>query len=175
MSDGKASQLPPFIRQGQRVEEIARAIVAKVQVPWTELRYKISSLAPYSEHLIYITLPSGEEDREFAPRGFTKVTDELRTVMYRPGKGTWFSAAFTISAAGSVDAAFNFDEEPEWSRPTEPVFYVQDLERYPRYESAIPPWLAHQLELGRLEDAEYDKVEGPRKRWTPVTEIGETL
>lgn len=162
-------QVPPFIRQGQLVEDIARAIVGKVEGSWTELRYEISSLAPYSQDLTYITLPSGEVLQKFPPRGIIELADELREVMYRPGKGTWFSAVFTITAAGAVDAQFNFDDEPEWSRPTEPVFYVQDLERFPRDESAIPEWLAKQLVLGRIQDAEFDKTESPRKKITPVS------
>ena len=169
MSSSGSVAVPPLMRQGQLVEEIARAVVGKVQVQWMKLRYEISSLAPYSEHLIYITVPAGEVEREFPPRGISDLTDELREVMYRPGKGTWFSAVFTITAAGAVDAQFNFDDEPEWSRPTEPVFYVQDLERFPRDESAIPEWLAKQLVLGRIQDAEFDKIEGPRKKLTPVS------
>ncbi|MGL4339788.1 MAG: hypothetical protein ACRCSP_05130, partial [Rhodoglobus sp.] len=56
-----------------------------------------------------------------------------------------------------------------WDLPQEPVLYVEDLERFPRDEAHIPPWLAEKLRLGHLQDIEWEKTHEPRRRWTPIT------
>lgn len=42
-------------------------------------------------------------------------------------------------------ADFNYDDEPTWETSIDPVLYVQDLDKYPRDESAIPGWLRQRL------------------------------
>jgi hypothetical protein len=91
------------------------------------------------------------------------VAEDLRRVMYRPGAGTWFGAELTVTRHGSMDADFNYDDEPQWSRPVEPAWYAQDLEKFPRDESA--PAVA-------------SRPAGPgsrrQLRTTPVAEQGDT-
>jgi hypothetical protein len=94
---------------------------------------------------------------------------ELREVMYRPGTGTWFTFTLTISETGAVDAQFNYDDELEWDIPQEPVLFVEDLERFPRDAAHIPAWLDQKLQLGRIQDTEWEKTNEPRRRWTPIT------
>ena len=89
--------------------------------------------------------------------------------MYRPGTGTWFTFTLTITQEGAVDAQFNYEVEPEWSPPVEPVLYVEDMERFPRDAAHIPAWLEEKLHLGRIQDAEWEKTHEPRRRWTPIT------
>lgn len=146
MSDSMS--VPPMIRQGQLVEEIARSVAANVTDPWNQLVYRISSLARYQEDLIYVTKVGAEGDREFPPRDIYLLINELRAVMYRPGLGTWFSAEWKITPGGTVDVSFNFDEEPEFEDAV-PAFYTQDLEKFPRDEVFIPEWLQTQLDLDR--------------------------
>ena len=74
--------------------------------------------------------------------------------MFRPGTGTWFTFMFTISDTGAVDARFNYDDEPEWSRPQEPVLYVEDMERFPRDAAHTPAWLQEKLHLRRIQDTD---------------------
>lgn len=169
MSNGDIT-VSPMIRQGEIVSEIARDTVGKVGGSWVILTLIIKALAPYRQEATHITRPSGEIEQKLPPREISPLVRELREVMYRPGTGTWFTLTLTISDAGAVDAQFNCDDEPEWSRPTEPVFYLQDMERFPRDEAHTPAWLVKQLELGRVQDSEYDAKDGPRTRLTPITE-----
>lgn len=146
--------VPSAIRQREVIELLAKDVVARVDVAWDELTLNVRNLAPYGQFETMVTLPSGEVVQKFAPRSTSKWADELRELMYRPGSGTWYSARLTISSKGSVDMTFNYDDEPDWSRPVEPVFYVQDLERYPRTDDAIPAWLKKQLALAREKDGD---------------------
>ena len=74
-----------------------------------------------------------------------RVARELRAAMYRPGVGTWFSAKVTVTAEGSMDADFNYDDEPVWDEGIPDHWFVTDLERFPRDESAQPAWLKNKL------------------------------
>lgn len=138
-------EVPPFIRQQQVIEQIARAVVAASPQPWSKASYRVKSVAPYQQHGIYLTRPDGSEELEFPPDELVDLDDELRAVMYRPGAGTWFSAEIVISAEGAVDANFNYDDEPAWTRPVEAIWYAQDLDKYPRDEPARPAWLRQRL------------------------------
>jgi hypothetical protein len=71
--------------------------------------------------------------------------------MYRPNSGTWFSMRMAVSAAGSVDASFNYDEFPPRSLDLGPGVYANDLLKYPRDTSHIPLWLSEKVE-------EYNKM-----------------
>ena len=61
--------------------------------------------------------------------------------MYRPDIGTWLSVRISISADGSVDVDYNYDEPPEWAFGVEPGLYGEELERYPRPMENIPNWM----------------------------------
>lgn len=70
----------------------------------------------------------------------------LRSAMYRPDSGTWFSMRMSVSAAGSVDVSFNYDEQPPTSFDFAPDAFAADLVKFPRDEAHIPKWLREQLE-----------------------------
>ena len=72
----------------------------------------------------------------------------MRDVMYRPGVGTWFSAVLRVDRSGSVDGEFNYDEEPEWAAPVDPIAYLTDFEKYPRDIENQPEWLRIKLTEG---------------------------
>ncbi|MGL4338831.1 MAG: hypothetical protein ACRCSP_00190 [Rhodoglobus sp.] len=167
---GDSGGIPPMIRQGQLISEVARAVVGAVDQPWTKLMYRTMRVAPYGQEGTYITKPDGEIELDFPSRGVPRLVRELREVMYRPGTGTWFTFTLTVTPQGGVDAQFNYDDEPEWDLPQEPVLYVEDLERFPRDGEHIPAWLQEKLRLGRIQDSEWEKTHEPRRRWTPITE-----
>ncbi len=73
----------------------------------------------------------------------------LRKVMYRPGAGTWYGAIFDANPGGSLTSSFNYDEEPEWDAPVDPIAYVTDQQKFPRDEANQPDWLKQRLAEGR--------------------------
>ena len=135
----------PITRQGELIVEIAQSVVRSVDGRWTSISYVVKSLSAYQQHLTYITREDATVEREFPPDDVVDLDDDLRNVMYRPGAGTWFTATITIHGDGSLDADFNYDDEPDWTRPVEPVWYRQDLEKFPRSDAAIPDWLRARL------------------------------
>lgn len=169
MSDNDL-RMPLLVRQQELISQIAAGIASDTQGPWSTIAYGAKVLFPYSQDLVRVTTPDGQVVAEYPPDETSRLVRELRELMYRHHLGTWFTFTLTISRQGGADAAFDYDNEPAWSHRAEPVFYVQDLERFPRDDAHIPEWLAHELALGRDQDAEYDKSKGPRKRITPIIE-----
>lgn len=148
--------VPPIVRQGQLVQEIARdtALEASRGGDWDSLLLTVRSLAPYDETQLGITRPSGEDRSLLPPRDTSKLIDELRDVMYRPNAGTWFSMELTVTrqdGRGKVDVSFNYDEMPAWSDFPASIMFVQDLRRYPRDDEHTPGWLREQVERAQVE------------------------
>ncbi len=142
--------VPPMVRQGQLIEEIAGQLPDRVQGVWSQLWFKHRNLSKLSGGRIEFLRPDGTNGYSLPPRPVLPLLDELREVMYRPGSGTWFSAAWTLTKddAGqvSVDVSFNFDEEPDWDPPIRAFNYAVDQEDFPRDEEHMPDWLRERIE-----------------------------
>ncbi len=70
---------------------------------------------------------------------------KLREAMYQPGKGTWYTARFTIDAAGNCDVRYDYDSMPANPTFNETVADIHDLlvedhERFPRDQEHLPEW-----------------------------------
>ncbi|TBN55545.1 hypothetical protein EYE40_15210 [Glaciihabitans arcticus] len=147
MPDGpNDTSVPPMIRQGQLVEQIAGEILASVEQPFSVLSYNATYFVGYGESEIQLTHPDGSEERLFPPRTVSRWARELRGVMYTTTAGTWFSMTLAIAKSGAASARFNFTEQPPVDGNIDPLVYVDDLEKYPRPDSAIPSWLRAHLD-----------------------------
>ena len=96
-----------------------------------------------------VKFSDGTTGGAFIPHEASDLLEELREVMYSRGVGTWFSATFCVTREGSGEtsakASFNYDEEPKWNFPVDPVQYAVDLEDFPRDEENTPDWLRERL------------------------------
>jgi hypothetical protein len=110
---------------------------------------RVSSLAPTALYAFYAELADGTRASIRMSRQLDRqLFQRLRKVMYRPGLGTWFSAVLRIDRSGSVDGQFNYDDEPEWDAPVDPIAYVTDFEKYPRDAENQPEWLRRMVAEG---------------------------
>ncbi|RZU64136.1 hypothetical protein EV379_0430 [Microterricola gilva] len=101
--------------------------------------------------------PSGRANSVRGSVELWQAIDTLRAAHYKPQLGTWFSAHITVGADGSATAECNYDAEPEWEVPIDPIAYVTDLEAFPRDEAHQPEWLKQKLVEGRARLAARDK------------------
>ncbi|CAM3549672.1 TNT domain-containing protein [Occultella aeris] len=78
----------------------------------------------------------------------------LRAHMSAARKGTWLSAAASMTPPGSLDVSYNYDRRPYWNSttgsmldaPEEPPVptdekWLADLRRHPRERDLVPAWL----------------------------------
>lgn len=134
-----------MIRQQQLLRQIARVVVESGPDAWETLEYRVRALAGYMEDGLYVSDSTGQVRRTFPPDDIIDHVDALRTVMYRPGAGTWFSATVRVNSTGNVSADFDYDNEPAWETTPVAEAYAQDVRKFPRDESAMPAWLRARL------------------------------
>ncbi|WP_157773373.1 agglutinin cell wall attachment protein [Brachybacterium vulturis] len=149
MSEAENASVPAMIRQGQLADEIAAQIPQDVEGEWEKLIYTHRAVSMYAREMLYVHRPDGSVDTALAPLAMGKLVKELRSVMYRPGVGAWFTAEWTLvreaSGGVSVDVEFNYDDEPSWGRPISPSSYAIELEDFPRDEENTPNWLEQKV------------------------------
>lgn len=138
-------------RKRELISEIAALAAEAVPGEWTSLVYAPRVLTMYAEIELLAHRPGGTIERVRGPDALDSI-EELREVMYRPGAGTWFSAWWAVTnddGHWSTEVEFNYDEEPQWSRPVDPGLYGLDLEDFPRRDDLIPDWLTAKLTEAR--------------------------
>lgn len=153
---------PTILRQQELTGSLAQWLMDTVntQPGWDQLRLDLKPVGPrwflrVTEHRS--GLQAGNAG-ELDPRASAfNDAQELRQASYSYPGGTWFDASVIVSASGwpqprySLDARFNFDDEPQpWSE-TEPELtdelLTADLERFPRSAEATPGWIAARIGL----------------------------
>lgn len=128
-------------------QHIGQALVAAAPLGWVELRRVQVQVGKTGQAFHRAVLTNGEEDgRWSAPMAVGKALRELRSLMYRPGKGAWYTAVCTVTSSGEVSFDVD-DDEPQWDIDVVPETYAEDLEMFPRDEEHRPAWLQEKLRL----------------------------
>ncbi|WP_396599625.1 hypothetical protein [Frigoribacterium sp. R86507] len=70
-----------------------------------------------------------------------EAAEVLRDAMHRRDAGTWFTAVFTVTAAGKMSASYDYDHEPELGHFAAEA-YRADFDEFPRTPENTPHWLA---------------------------------
>ena len=130
--------VPPVVRQEQLIDEIALHLADEVEGDWSTLVFNHRNLSMFFTGRIDVHRPDGSFAYARPPETILALTDELRRVMYEPGRGAWFSARWTIASGEGV-----------WRWPAHPGLYALDLETFPRDEDRIPAWLRQKVNGAR--------------------------
>ncbi|GGR50811.1 hypothetical protein J2S40_000425 [Nocardioides luteus] len=145
--------VPPVVRQEQLIDEIALHLADEVDGEWSTLIFNHRNLSMFFTGRIDVHRPDGSLGLVRPPDSVLTLTDELRQVMYEPGRGAWFSARWTIASGeesrNTTSIAFNYDDEPVWRWPAHPGLYALDLEAYPRDDASVPDWLREKVNGAR--------------------------
>ena len=106
-------------------------------------------LAAVARYQLYLERSDGTRE-SIMGRGFDDgAIRDIRAAMYQPGAGTWFSGEIRIDRTGAVDATFDYDSEPVWDAPVDPIAYAYDADKFPRDLEHQPAWLREQVAEGR--------------------------
>ena len=145
--------VPPVVRQEQLIDEIVLHLADEVEGDWSTLIFHHRNLSMFFTGRIDVHRPDGSFAHAKPPDSILALTDELRRVMYEPGKGAWFSARWAIACEGgetpTTNVVFNYDDEPVWRWPAHPGLYAIDLETFPRDEERVPAWLRQKVNGAR--------------------------
>jgi hypothetical protein len=136
------------------VLDYVRGMLVEMMKPGdTELRHVVEwRLGDLHQGMTRAYHPQGEFEsaegrfnRAIPPRNLYGAIGSLRSAMYRPGVGTWFSAEFRVSAEGALTTSFAADTEPAWGSGVTPAAIIADLAEFPRDEEHTPSWLRDRL------------------------------
>jgi hypothetical protein len=141
MSETATPDVPSAVRQQELAQELGSHLVPSAPDEWSTLSYETFGVVGLQEATLQVTYADGHTQWFRPPPAAAPLAHELRQVMYREGKGTWFSARFMVTRPQSLDVAFNYDDEPPWDAPIDPAHYARELEKFPRNDDATPGWL----------------------------------
>jgi hypothetical protein len=121
---------------------IARVLAANAPEGWAKASIRYRALSTVGEPETVYEMADGSRQAK-AVRGadLRKAFMALRRLFYQPGKGTWFTAEFTLTQEGHFSTDFDFDNEPDWKIPAGAVAYARDLQDFPRDSEHTPEWL----------------------------------
>lgn len=141
MNDSGSSGQFATVRQQEVVQEIGRHIVSSAPDGWNTLIYETFGVVGLQEATLQVAVGGGQTQWLRPPPAAASLAHELRQMMYQQGAGTWFSARFTVVHPKSLDATFNYDDEPHWDAPIDPAHYTREMKKFPRDALATPEWL----------------------------------
>lgn len=125
----------------QLIKQIGIALLAAAPPEWKHIRAEYRSAGRHIEADVVIT---GKDDQPSAvrpPLDVVELLGDLRTQMYREGRGTWLSCVYTLDHPSAYNAEFDPDTEPRWRRVPPPIGFQDELRRFPREDAHIPEWL----------------------------------
>jgi hypothetical protein len=107
---------------------------------WRRATFRVWATVVAYQTELTVVLADGSSP-EAGPPAVTDVLAALREAMYRPGRGTWFSAVFVLRAGEEPEATFNHDQDPRWFPALPSAAFARDLAVFPRADERIPGWL----------------------------------
>jgi hypothetical protein len=137
--------------QDQLTRQVGRALLTVAGADWQKVRAEYRSAGRHIEVDVYVTGPDGTERLVRPPQEVVAGLGRLRQGMYRPGRGTWFSALYELAPPSAFSAEFEPDVEPRWRRVPPPIGFADELRFFPRADEHIPDWLRQRAGLPPLE------------------------
>jgi hypothetical protein len=136
---------PPILAEAHLRTEMASALADAAPTAWRELRYTAASVGGVTDIQASAVFDDERVEPLDAPGRVSLLRSKLRTAMYEPGTGTWFSMTLTVTHDGRAEATYNYDEEP-WSHvPIVSSAWLADQEKFPRDPEHRPAWLQRKL------------------------------
>ena len=141
-----------LVAEQQALDALVDAVRGELSPGDERLVLLASSVAPTSFLRLRAINPDGQLEADGERFNSVSIPIEasiairkLRAASYRDGSGTWFGVRLTVHADGTAKAEYNYDDEPEWDAPVDPVVYVNDLKKFPRDEEHQPEWLRRKV------------------------------
>ncbi|WP_068494061.1 hypothetical protein [Pseudoclavibacter helvolus] len=160
-----------FFAEKAASDDLARALSEQLRPGDEAMVLLCSATAPVSRNRMRAIRADGRSveggvryESLRTPASLSPARKALRAASYREGAGTWFSAKFTVTAAGAFTAEYNYNDEPEWDVPVDSIAYVTDQKHFPRDEEHQPEWLKAKLAEGRVRIAERDAREARERK-----------
>jgi hypothetical protein len=141
---------------GQRHEELLQQIGGDLLdvVPdgFRRIDVMVKSLVSVRDVIMTVYMADGSTPAVPPPPRLDAAFAELRRLVHRPGRGTWFTARCVVNAPSRITINYNLDHDPLMFPPVPASGFARDLEAFPRDRSHIPDWLRTKLAEARAEE-----------------------
>lgn len=141
-----------LLAEQEALDTLSEAVHSAMSTADERLVLLVSMVAPTSYERLRAFTPDGRlqdggerYNSVEVPIEATIALRELRVASYRDGVGTWFGLKLTVASDGTTRAEYNYDDEPEWDAPVDPVVYLTDLKKFPRDDGNQPEWLRQKV------------------------------
>ena len=145
-----ASLSPEMGLQAQdgAIRAAATALHAVIPSGGDRVEHRGLYLMDMSDTETVVVMADGGRKEVPASPDVAKAFAELRRVMYKPGVGTWFSVAMTVSAEWEAETQFSYDDNSVAGRRPSGIAFLTDLQTYPIDEDKRPEWLKRYVAEG---------------------------
>ncbi len=137
---------------------IANVVALNVPTDWAQVMLTYRVIGGYTELVVMVRRDSdGGLQLWDPPEQIPLLLAELRSGMYRPGRGTWFQAVAHVPYDLSAEYEYTWDDEPAWDGEPPAAEFAAELTAFPRDPARIPDWLNERLiSTGRPADGDED-------------------
>ncbi|MEV4257571.1 hypothetical protein AB0J52_30810, partial [Spirillospora sp. NPDC049652] len=149
-------------RYDQLVQWMGTAMAALAPGGWRRVDLRVAMAGGASRAALAVVMADGSVREYQAPREFLGVAAELRSMMYRPGEGTWFGMRFMLEPPGAYRTWFDAELDPGLGAEA----YRRDLAAFPR--DWLPVWLG-----GAARST--DRVLAPEEQEQLLGDLGQLL
>lgn len=132
-------------KERRAVESAVRALSAAAPAGWQRLRFAFYATVGIDSASFETVGMDGRTQTSMPPGHAMRHMDELRSAMYRPDKGAWFTARLNVERSGRYSVEFDYDNEPDFTPPLTGSAYALDLDAFPRSREHTPSWLREKL------------------------------
>jgi hypothetical protein len=132
-------------RHDELMQRIGTALLGAAPEGFRRIDVLVKMTVGVQDLAMTVYLPDGSTAEVMPPDELGPAFAELRHVVHRPGRGTWFSARCVVNAPTRIDMSYNLDHDPLFTPPVEASAFARDLETFPRDEAFIPGWLRDKL------------------------------
>lgn len=140
----------PMPYDPQRYDELTKGVATLLAraapAGWKRIDLKALANVAVSDIALTVVLQDGSSPPAELPRDVIPMVGELRSIMYRPGAGTWLSMRLMMDPPGAYYVSFNSDFDPLWEPDLTAAEWAQDLTAFPRDDEHTPEWLRSRLQ-----------------------------
>ncbi|WP_232831982.1 hypothetical protein [Nocardiopsis sp. FIRDI 009] len=131
--------------QHEILQQVGGLILDSVPDDRPGSRAEFSDVVGTSTTDLTVTTDTGGTRKGEFPLRAVPLMSELRAGTHDDGKGTWYTATYTIRRPGSFSVDCAYGSEPDFGFEDDPRTFFEDPDRFPRPFESLPGWLREKL------------------------------
>ncbi|MGW6442234.1 hypothetical protein [Lentzea sp. NPDC055074] len=132
--------------EDERIARVLAALRREVPPGWRRIVFTVWATVALVQTEFAVTMVDGSTP-DMSLRAPEADLAELRSEMYVPQRGTWFSARFVLTGENEPEVRFNYDDDPQWFPDIPSWIFARDLATFPRADEHVPGWLRERLDV----------------------------